>query len=242
MFVEVIYLCWTAAAAVLIASVLTQRARKIAELAETRRVLMDEVLEGEERERRALAGWLHDGAVQNLIVVGQDLGDAQRGDRAALDRAREVVRATVTLLRNVLVDLYPGIAAEGRLDSALQALADAQARQGGFAVDVTVDPRAQGVHDQLLLSLARELLINVTKHARADRATVAVTDRGDRVALAVCDDGVGFDVAARADAVAGGHIGLASCAERVERLDGRLEVDSRPGQGTCVTAELPRAL
>lgn len=238
-FVEVVYLGWTAVAAILLSGVLTRRAQAIAELARTRGRLMVEVLEAEDRERRRLANWLHDGAVQNLIVIGQDLGDAERGDLTALGRAREVVRSTVSQMRNVLVDLYPGVMAPGGLAPALQVMADAQSRHAAFAVDVTVEAAAEGVHDQLLLSVARELLINVVKHAEASQVQVSVRRRQDGIVLEICDDGRGFDVARRADALAQGHIGLASSAERVQRLGGRLDVESLPGQGTCVRARLP---
>lgn len=238
-FVELVYLVWAAIAAVLLSRVLTRRSETIAGLSRTRGRLMVEVLDAEDRERRRLANWLHDGAVQNLIVVGQDLAEAaERGDLTTVRRAREVVRSTVSQLRNVLVDLHPGVAGGG-LAPALQVMGDAQARQAGFEVDVTVEPGVEGVHDQLLLSVARELLINVVKHADAMKVELSVSRRARGVVLEIRDDGRGFDVARRGDVVAEGHIGLASCAERVESVGGRLEIDSVPGQGTCVRAELP---
>ena len=237
-FVELVYLVWAAIAAVLLSRVLTRRSETIAGLSRTRGRLMVEVLDAEDRERRRLANWLHDGAVQNLIVVGQDLAEAERGDLTTVRRAREVVRSTVSQLRNVLVDLHPGVAGGG-LAPALQVMGDAQARQAGFEVDVAVEPGVEGVHDQLLLSVARESLINVVKHADAMKVELSVSRRERGVVLEIRDDGRGFDVARRSDVVAEGHIGLASCAERVESVGGRLEIDSAPGQGTCVRAELP---
>jgi two-component system NarL family sensor kinase len=239
-FVELVYLGWVAVAASLLSAVLTRRAETIAALARARGRLMVEVLEAEDRQRRRLANWLHDGAVQDLIVVGQDLGDAERGDASGLRRAREVVRSTIAQLRNVLVDLHPGVAGAG-LAPALQVMGDAQARQAAFDVAVTVEADAEGVHDQLLLSVARELLVNVVKHADARHVELSVRRREDAVVLEIHDDGRGFDPARRADALAQGHIGLASSVERVESVGGRLEVDSAPGHGTRVRAELPLA-
>ena len=239
-FVELVYLGWVAVASVLLSAVLTRRAETIAALARARSRLMVEVLDAEDRQRRRLANWLHDGAVQDLIVVGQDLGDAERGDPTGLGRARAVVRSTISQLRNALVDLHPGVAGAG-LAPALQVMSDAQARQAAFDVDVTVEADAEGVHDQLLLSVARELLINVVKHADATRVELSVSRRQDAVVLQIVDDGRGFDLARRADALAQGHIGLASSVERVESVGGRLEIDSAPGHGTRVRAELPLA-
>jgi two-component system NarL family sensor kinase len=237
-YVELVYLGWVAVAAVLLSGVLTRRAKTIAALARARGRLTVEVLDAEDRQRRRLANWLHDGAVQNLIVVGQDLGDAERGDLTGLGRAREVVGSTVSQLRNVLVDLHPGVAGAG-LAPALQVMGNAQAREAAFDVAVTVEADAEGVHDQLLLSLARELLSNVVKHADATHVQLSVGRRDDAIVLQISDDGRGFDLARRGDAPARGHIGLASSVERVESLGGRLKIDSAPGRGTRVRAELP---
>ncbi|HWK30398.1 MAG TPA: ATP-binding protein [Solirubrobacter sp.] len=237
--VELVYLVWTGVAAVLLSTVLTRRADTIAELARARGVLALEVLEAGERERRRLADWLHDGAVQDLLVVSQDLAEAERGDLDAIARARAIVRDTVPELRSVLVDLHPGLLTTTGLTDAMHALAEAQARRGGFRVTVRVDAGADSRHDQLLLSLARELLLNVIKHAHASAAEVSVTSAAGAITLEVADDGRGMDVGARSAALAAGHIGLASATERVEAAGGTLELTSAPGQGTRVRVTLP---
>ena len=69
--------------------------------------------------------------------------------------------------------------------------------------------------------------------------TVTIRRERDTVVLEVSDDGVGFDPRRPAEALADGHIGLASSTERVESLGGRVEIDSEPGRGTRVTATVP---
>jgi two-component system NarL family sensor kinase len=238
-YVELVYLAWAAIAAVLLSKLMTRRAQTIADLARSRGRLTVEVLDAEDRERKRLANWLHDGPVQNLLVVGQDLAEAERGDQAALERARGIVRDTIPQLRNVLTDLHPGLLTSTGLAPALEALATAQAQHASFTVDVSADEGAEGTHDQLLLSLARELLINVGKHAQAKEVRISVSRRPDEILLEVSDDGRGFDLARRAEAVADGHIGLASSTERVESLGGRLEITSAPGRGTRVHVAIP---
>ena len=238
-FVELVYLAWTVLAAALLSRVITRRADTINELARARGRLMADVLDAEDRERRRLANWLHDGPVQNLLVAGQDLGEAEDGDPAAITRARSILRDTIPQLRSVLVDLHPGLLTSEGLEPALKALTDAQARHGSFQVEVSVDRSAAGINDPLLLSLARELLINVVKHAKARIVTVAVRRERDGIVLEVSDDGEGFAPARRAEALADGHIGLASTAERVESLGGRIEIDSALGRGTRVLAMIP---
>jgi two-component system NarL family sensor kinase len=238
-YVELVYLVWACVAALLLSRLMTRRAGRIAALVRARGRLMVDVLAAEDRERKRLADWLHDGAVQNLLVAGQDLAEAERGDRGALRRAREIVRETIPKLRSVLIDLHPGLLTSTGLGPALEALAEAQARHGAYGVDVSVDDAAPSDHDQLLLSLARELLINVGKHARAQHVRVSVRRQRRETVLEISDDGVGFDPARRAAALADGHIGLASSVERVETLGGRVDIMSAPGQGTRVLVTLP---
>jgi signal transduction histidine kinase len=77
-----------------------------------------------------------------------------------------------------------------------------------------------------------EALTNTAKHARASHARIAVEERDRRLRVSIRDDGVGG-----AD-LAGGS-GLLGLGDRVHALDGSLDVDSRPGRGTAIVAELP---
>ena len=79
--------------------------------------------------------------------------------------------------------------------------------------------------------VSAEALVNVAKHARASGASIEVTRRNGRPAVEVADDGVGGAGAAGA--------GLRGLRDRVEALDGRLEVESPPGGGTRVSAAIP---
>jgi len=91
----------------------------------------------------------------------------------------------------------------------------------------------------LLFQSVRELLINVAKHARTDRATVALqVDEQRRLYIEVQDRGRGFDPVADRKA-AGSHFGLFSVKERMEAMGGRLDLKSAPGQGTTATLVLP---
>jgi len=106
---------------------------------------------------------------------------------------------------------------------------------------VTVDPAAAGLRDELLLSLARELLANAARHAHADRVDVGVHLEPDAILLRVSDDGAGFAPGRVEQALAGGAIGIASCRERVEAVSGSLTVRSAPGGGTLALARIPLA-
>jgi signal transduction histidine kinase len=84
--------------------------------------------------------------------------------------------------------------------------------------------------------IIQESLNNVVKHSRAPRAQVELRFDPEMLTLCTSDSGVGFDLSARA----GAHtMGLASMRERAESVGGRLTIESKPGAGTRVQAELP---
>jgi two-component system NarL family sensor kinase len=136
-------------------------------------------------------------------------------------------------------NLHPVVLEHAGLASAIRAVADHQARRGGFTCEIEVEDDATGVHDELVLSLARELLTNAAKHAAAKEVTVSVAREDSWITLTVEDDGKGFEPGRREAALREGHVGLASSTERVEALAGQFEVDSKPGEGTRARAVLP---
>lgn len=229
-----LYLIWMGIVAVLLSRLLARRADEVARLAAGRGRLVAQALDAEDRERRRLASALHDDAVQNLLAARHEL--AADGD---LGFVQEGLDRTIGQLRDAIFDLHPAALDHAGLAAALEAVAAHAARRAGFRWEVEVDAEATGLYDQLLFALARELVINVAKHAQATRATVRVRRTPAELLLEVSDDGVGLDPVRLRDAPLAGHIGLASATERVEALDGLLEIASEPGQGTLVRARIP---
>jgi two-component system NarL family sensor kinase len=223
---------------VLLATVLTRRQQRVQELAAARGRLVAETLRAEEREHKRLAEILHDEAVQDLLAASQDLDDAARGDPDALGRARDGVGRSVGRLRHAISDLHPYVMEHAGLEAALRSLVERR-RRGMTSWTLHVDAEAVGVDDRLLVSLARELTANAAKHAGAAQVTVSVRRADGEVVLEVADDGRGLDRRLASAAVAAGHLGLASCKERVDAAGGRLELLDRPGGGTLVRARLP---
>jgi two-component system NarL family sensor kinase len=129
----------------------------------------------------------------------------------------------------------------GGLEAALYAVAEQRGGAGAFETAVTVDPSATGTHDELVLSLARELLENTAQHASASRAEITVRAEPSAVVLSVADDGTGFPPGRLETALARGAIGIASCRERVEALGGTFSVHAAPGAGTRAEAWIPAA-
>ena len=188
-------------------------------------------------ERRRIERDLHDGAQQRLVALSLTLGMAESrlaSDPAAaaplIAQAREEAQLAVKELRELASGIHPALLSERGLGPALEALA------ARAPVPTTVD----GVPDQRLppaveaafYFVTAEALTNVAKYAGATSAGVHLTVEHGRVRLVVRDDGAGG-----ADLNAG--TGLRGLRDRVDALDGRLDVDSPPGLGTTVIAEVP---
>ena len=89
-----------------------------------------------------------------------------------------------------------------------------------------------------LLRATQEALANVAKYAQATRVGVTLSYMEKEVALDVRDDGIGFDPSRRT-ASTGGGFGLVAMRQRIEALDGTLEIESEPGSGTAISASVP---
>jgi two-component system, NarL family, sensor kinase len=238
---QVLYLALVGAAATLVSHVLNQRDAAIANLAEQRGRLASHALRAEQRERRRIAELLHDESVQTLSLARQELIDYQRtGREDAFERARSAIDETMAQLRGEIFELHPYVLDHAGLQAALAAIAERSAERTGAEFAVAVDPLAAGVHDELLLVIARELMSNVVKHGGAKRVVVSIAVDSEQIELQVRDDGRGFDAdARRATALLDGHIGLASSEQRARSAGGELVVSSRPGAGTSVLVTLP---
>lgn len=231
---QAVYLVWMGIVAVLLSQLLARRADEVERLSADRGRLVAQALDAEDRERRRLAAALHDDAVQNLLAARHEL--AGGGDVAFVQHGLD---RTISQLRDAVFELYPAALDHAGLAAALEAVAAHAGRRAGFAWQVEVSEEAVGLHDQLLFSLARELIINVAKHSGAANATVRVRATPAELLLEVADDGRGLDSARLRSAPLEGHIGLASATERVEALDGVLEIAAEPGHGTLVRARIP---
>lgn len=228
-----------AVANVLDSAVVRLRAEdEIAEQAAARGRLVAQALDAEDRTRREISELLHDGPLGDLLALNQEL---LRLDAPGehLGRARAGIARAVAGLREIMVDLHPVVLDVAGLESALSAVADHQARQGEFACDLSIDPAAGGLRDELVIALARELLTNAAKHADATRVRVSVRRTEDAILLEVADDGGGIPDGRLPDALREGHIGLASSIQRVEAVGGTLTLSRAPGGGTAAAVTLP---
>jgi two-component system NarL family sensor kinase len=236
-----LYLAWTGAAAVVLSALLGARDQRIRAAADERGRLLAQALTAEDRERGRLAEVLHDEAIQNLLLARHELRDHhRRHDEDSYRRADDALAATVDQLRGEIFELHPYVLDHAGLRAALTAHAETAARRADAHAQVEIDEaRLTAGQEQLVLSLARELLANAAKHSHASTISLRLRSEPDAVVLVVADDGRGSSAERRADAVAHGHIGLATGAERAGAAGGTFDVASAPGAGTTVTVRLP---
>ena len=205
-------------------------------------------LEAAERERSRWARELHDETLQDLAALKVMLSSARRAKSAEqvdgiLAQAIEHVQLGVTGLRSLIAELRPAALDELGIGPALHTLADRVAGTTGLEIELVIEldyenGSAQTRHSaELEITIYRvvqEALTNIVKHAAADRVTVKVLEDVGHVRLEISDDGTGYSTDA-----AGRGFGLLGMRERVALLAGQLEIESEPGTGTRVTAELP---
>lgn len=196
--------------------------------------------EGQEKERRRLAREIHDGPVQDLHGLHMQMAAAE-GDGPVGEALMRVTKE----LRAVSADLRPPALEKFGLAAALRSFAG-RFRERHPRLDVTLQLDKEGeLAEQARLALfrvAQEAMNNAAQHAgEAGRLTVQLNQDGGAARLDVRDDGNGFEMPKDLEALAEeGHFGLLGMAERAEAAGGELDVDSAPGQGTRVTAWVPR--
>lgn len=199
-------------------------------------------------ERQRIGMDLHDGVIQSLYGLGFVIEDAAErleeepgSARAQLDRAVDRLNAAIVDLRGYVLGLRPLAAAGKPLPEALEDLAEQTRTHALLDVTLELAPDAIGALDErtaeAVFFIAADALANVARHARARHAAVRLTRHGPQVLLEIVDDGVGFHPAT----ASGGH-GLPNMSERAHALGGRVRVESAPGRGTHVRAEIPVAL
>jgi PAS domain S-box-containing protein len=199
----------------------------------------------EERERYLIAADLHDFVGQNLVFLQLKLGLLLRAlsDPAMVrhvEEIREIIGKTIEYTRSLTVELNPPILVEIGFKAAVESLAEAFQKTYGLSIRVKDDGQPIEIESQnryLLFRCVREILMNVVKHAQADKVEIAMSRSADRIYVTVADNGAGFDMSTMDGKRTG--FGLFTIRERMKRLGGYCEIDSKPGSGTTVILAMP---
>jgi signal transduction histidine kinase len=214
----------------------TQLSDQAAELAASRARLV----RAEERERRRIERDIHDGVQQDLVALIGQAGHVRRLNSRDADAVAAELASLQSGLERVLGDLrqlahgiHPSLLRDRGLLAAVEALATRNPVPVLVRADTSLrDMRlAEEVEGAAYYTVA-ELLANSLKHADAKNVEITLSRSNGSLLIRVSDDGVGFD---EMPATGSGFVNLG---ERLAALGGRLEVTSKPGEGTTVTAVL----
>jgi PAS domain S-box-containing protein len=194
------------------------------------------LVEASDVERRRLERNLHDGAQQRLVSLSLMLrlaqarvADEPETAHRLLGQAAEELAQALEELRELARGIHPAVLSDRGLGAALEALV----ARTPFTVDLDlVDDRLPEPVEAAAYYVVSEALANVAKYAQASTVAVSIASVNGHAVVEIADDGVGG-----ADPSKGS--GLRGLVDRVEALDGRLHVESRPGKGTRVRAEIP---
>jgi PAS domain S-box-containing protein len=219
-----------------------ERTKELVRTHDRLRGLAQDLTLTEQRERQRIAGELHDYLAQMLVVTRLKMNHASQMISphpacGVLQEADQLIDQSLTYTRTVVAELMPPTLRQFGLAAGLRWLGERMEQQGLLVhVDVpSVAPPLSEDHTTMLFQCVRELLFNVLKHSGTDRASVTMTDDGQgKLEIVVHDDGAGCDPVAIRES-RGDKFGLFSIRERMEAIDGWMELESQPGAGTTVT-------
>jgi signal transduction histidine kinase len=201
-----------------------------------------------ESERGRWARELHDETLQELGAIMLMLQSAHTSGRTeAVDRALqgaiEQLQLSISSLQSLIMELRPASLDELGVQPALEALAKRTSTRYGLGVDTHFDldfdsgrapTRLTSDLESTAYRLVQEAMTNAVKHSEGNTISVHVVEEDGKILITVRDDGTGFDPEGGTSG-----FGLLGMRERVELVAGRVFIDSEPGRGTVVRAELP---
>jgi PAS domain S-box-containing protein len=237
-----------------------QAEQKIGVYQQRLRSLASELALTEERERRKIAVDLHDQIGQTLALIQIKLQSAREalGNRSSphqevvdhLDECVELIRPPIHDIRSLVFVLSPPVLYDLGFEAAAAWLVEQHDGKLGIRVEFSDDEQPKPLDQAvavLLFRAIRELLTNIIKHSHAKHARVWLKRDGNTFCASVEDDGRGFDAAPSASNGENGSVatsspngfGLFSIREQLDRIGGRMHIQSSPGQGCQIVLTAP---
>jgi len=201
------------------------------------------LVEAQEEERRSISRELHDEVGQTLGALLVDLGQLSKlvsfDDglvQGQISRIKSAAETAVKSIRDIALLLRPPMLDDLGLVPALEWQGREVSRRGNMEVEVHSEHVSEQLPDEVkvcVYRLVQEALNNAATHAEAKNAKVSVVQTADKIIVEIADDGRGFDPQRMRG------MGILGMEERVRRLGGSLTIQSVPGKGATVKAELP---
>jgi signal transduction histidine kinase len=193
-------------------------------------------------ERDRLARRLHDAVTQTLFsasVIAESTprimdNDPELGKRN-LEQLAIMLRGSLAEMRTMLIELRPEALVGKPIGELIQTLSEASQTRINCPVHLVIDDEGNPPEDVTIVfyRIAQEAFSNIIKYAEASEVSINLACDKDAVVMIVKDNGRGF----KPDQIPPGHIGLNIMTERIDQIGGELTIDSKPGQGTQITAK-----
>jgi signal transduction histidine kinase len=227
----------------------SQLLEKSERLREQLRELSRQILSSQEEERKRISRELHDVIAQTLTGINIRLATLKkqaalntRGLDRNIARTQRLVEKSVDIVHQFARELRPAVLDDlGLIPALLSFMKNFTAKTGvrthlaAFAEVEQLDMALRTV----LFRVAQEALANVDRHARASRVEVSIQKLPDHICMKITDDGKSFSVERALHAPGGKRLGLLGMRERLEMVGGKFSVESAPGKGTTIQAQIP---
>ncbi len=222
---------------------LKQTEQRLAQYRNDLRAMASELMLTEERERQRLAENLHDGLGQAIFRARMKLDQLQIASRDA-EELGTILEEMGSMISTMTFELSPVVLRRLGLRHAVRMLAGSMRERYGLVVEINDYGHDVALDERMGLVLFRsvnELLINVVKHAKTDKAAVSLRRIKNTLRISIEDRGKGCNLADQSRDVESGHFGLFSIRERLNYFGGTFSIRSIPGKGTSVTLTAPLA-
>jgi signal transduction histidine kinase len=223
--------------------IMSLRTREERDQAETDlRTLANKLVQTQEEERRHIARELHDetGSYLTILKLLIHRSGASLGDKAPpeIAEAEGMLKELMGQVRNLSLSLRPGMLDDLGLLPALQWYLEDFSKKTGIQVESNFNGLQRDLSQEMRTAAYRiiqEALTNVLRYAKTEKVTVVAQANEDRIFLQIRDEGVGFNPSS----IPSNSSGIRGIKERTRALGGKCSVDSAPGEGTCITVEIP---
>jgi signal transduction histidine kinase len=219
------------------------------QMQEQLRRLSRQLLRAQEEERKTISRELHDDIAQTLTGITVRLASLKTGVARSNKRLQQRIASTqrlveqsVDIVHRFARDLRPAVLDDLGLIPALHSFLKSFTTRTGIRTRLTTFAGVEQLDTArrtVLFRVAQEALTNVARHARASHAQVHIQRLPHRVCMRIEDDGKSFDVNRALRVKGGNHLGLLGMRERLEMVGGTFHVESAPGQGTTIEAQMP---
>ena len=213
------------------------------------RHLARQLLSAQEDERRKISRDLHDVVVQTLVGINLELARLRKSTslrvqtlKMKIARTQRLVQKSVSDVHQFAHTLRPAILDDLGLNPALRNYLRVVAARENLKINLSTFAGVEALDNEkrtVLFRVAQEALTNVGRHARASIVDVTVSAVSDAVRIEVHDNGRSFQVPQTLSARTNRRLGLVGMRERVEMVGGVLVIESAPGPGTTVRADVP---